>query len=326
MHGSFPITRSVPEAAALATEIAKLYPMADIPYCGLASRNMADVFLVRDGTTQYAARVWRHEIQTEDEVRFQLDLLTHLSNNGLSVLTPVPRTDGTLYFSIPAPEGQRFAALFPWFDGDLLGFSEDHQVYKTAGELIAGIHHLGEGFRPRTERPFDLAGKIRRPLPAVRQMASHRPDDLAFLEAAVDAICEGLSALEEEDVPTGVVHGDFHAGNAIVTPDGTVVLWDFDCCATDWLCRDLLCFEWANDLVGIDQAYSDSFIEGYESVRPLGETERKHWPLLWAAQELYYLSAVADVMDVAGTAHMSFKGLDRAFKAIRSTVAAAQVM
>ena len=66
MHGTFPITRSVPEATALAAEIAKLYPMADIPYCGLASRNMADVFLVRDGTTQFA----------------------HLSSNGLSVVTP----------------------------------------------------------------------------------------------------------------------------------------------------------------------------------------------------------------------------------------------
>ena len=326
MHGTFPITRSVPEATALAAEIAKLYPMADIPYCGLASRNMADVFLVRDGTTQYAARVWRHEIQTEDEVGFQLDLLAHLSSNGLSVVTPVPRTDDTLYFSIPAPEGQRFVALFHWVDGDLMGYSQEHQHYKRAGELIAGIHKLGEDFRPKTERPFDLAGKIRGPLPALRQMASHRPDDLAFFEAAADAICERLSALEGEDVPTGFVHGDFHAGNACVTAVGTVILFDFDCCATDWLCHDVVCFEWANQLVGLDQAYSDSFIEGYESVRPLGETERKHWPLLWAAQELYYLAAVADVMDVAGTAHMSFKGLDHAFEAIRSTVAAAQVM
>ena len=47
---------------------------------------------------------------------------------------------------------------------------------------------------------------------------------------------------------------------------------------------------------------------------------------MWAAMELYYLSAVADVMHVAGTAHMSFKGLDHSFAAIRSTVAAAEIM
>jgi len=326
MPGMFPITRSVPDATTLAAEIAKRYPMADVPYCGLASRNMADVFLVRDGTTQYAARVWRNDCQTEDEIAFQTDFLAHLSGNGLSVSAPVPLTDGTLYFSIPAPEGQRFVALFHWVDGDLLGFSEKHQHYKKAGELIGGIHKLGVDFRPKTERPFDLAGKIRGPLPKLRQMASHRPHDLAFFEAAADAICERLSVLEGEDLPTGFSHGDFHAGNACVTADGTVVLWDFDCCATDWLFHDVIFFEWGNHLVSIDQAYSDSYIEGYESVRPLTEAERKHWPLMWAAQDLYYLAAVADVMDVAGTVHMSFKGLDHAFAAIRSSVAGAQIM
>lgn len=326
MPSMIPITRSVPDPTNLAAEIAKRYPMADVPYCGLASRNMADVFLVRDGTTQYAARVWRNDCQTEDEIAFQTDFLAHLSGNGLSVLTPVPRTDGTLYFSIPAPEGQRFVALFHWVDGELLGFSEKHHPYKKAGELIGGIHKLGEDFRPKTKRPFDLPGKIRGPLPKLRRMASHRPDDLAFFEAAADAVCDRLAALDEEDVPTGFVHGDFHSGNACLTPAGDVVLFDFDCCSTDWLCRDLILFEWGNQLAGIDQAYSDSYIEGYESVRPLTEAERKHWPLMWAAMELYYLSAVADVMHVAGTAHMSFKGLDHSFAAIRSTVAAAEIM
>jgi len=323
VNATFPITRSVPDSIALGQEIKRLYPIYDEIWCGLTSRNMTDIFQVRSGRTRYAARVWRHDFQTEDEIRFQTELLLHLSDLGLPVTKPIRCKDGGLYFSIPAPEGKRFVSLFEWVEGNLMGIEAHHEHFRRSGELIALMQKAGQDFSAPSRRLFDLGGRIRKGLVALSSMISDRPNDLAFYEEAVNNVCNHLENIDPNTIPFGICHGDFHALNASVGADGSVTLFDFDCCSFDWLMHDVVCFDWANGRSTRGQTFSDSFIAGYESVRTISSDEHAQWPFLRAAHELFYVTVVPDILQYTGFAHMNFRSFEAADISVRKSLKSA---
>lgn len=326
MTTSFPITRSVPDAEALGHIIADHYALERTLWCGLASRNMTDVYQVRAGSDLYAARVWRHEFQTEEEILYQMEFLAHLEESGVSAVSPVRLKDGSLYFTIDAPEGRRCIGLFKWADGDLMGLDPKHENFHRAGELIGLMHKAGETFVAPCDRAFDLAGRIRAGFPALQSMIANQPKAAAFYQEAVSAVCAQLDALKEQDIPMGTCHGDIHALNVNVGTDGTVTLFDFDVCSRDWLAHDVVCFEWANGRSTRGQAYADSFIAGYETVRTLTTGEQANWLLLRAAHELFYMTVVPHILNATGFAHMNYKGFDAADISARKSLSQAQIM
>ena len=76
--------------------------------CRLMFAGHNDTYEVAVGEQRYAFRLHTRGkwwLQSESEVRFELDLLIHLHRHEVPASYPLPRRNGDLLGAIPAPEG-----------------------------------------------------------------------------------------------------------------------------------------------------------------------------------------------------------------------------
>ena len=74
-----------------------------------------------DGSIYYL-RAYRLQWRTLADIQYELDLLSHLQRKDFPAARPVLYQDGQPFCTVPAPEGQRYVALFteaPWARGFL---------------------------------------------------------------------------------------------------------------------------------------------------------------------------------------------------------------
>src|SRR5262249_54605790 len=83
----------------------------------------------------------------------------------------------------------------------------------------------------------------------------------------------------------GVIHGDPQVLNCHFTPDGAVNFFDFDHCGFGWRAYDLAyCLRHTN-AAGEHRGAEirSAVIDGYESVRPMNQTEHDMLPIVGRA-------------------------------------------
>ena len=299
-----PIVHSIIDARALGLAIAEHFDLGAV-HCELLTRGMNDVYLVRAKGTKYAARVWRTSWRSEDDVRYELELLNHLDARGIAVPAPVPSSRGRDYFVVDAPEGPRCVALFRWIEGKSYGEAPDPAVAPRLGTAVAEMHLAGRDFVASVERPIHRAESFGSALPALEHLAAHRPDDIVFYRKVRDGIRAALASIGDGEVAIGPTHGDMHAFNAFVAPDGALTILDFDSCGVGYWAHELVSFQWSAEKSRFGQAVIDGYFAGYESVRPLGDRERELLPLFLIAKEFGYLCGFAANVDAIG--HVAFR-------------------
>jgi len=293
----FPIRHSVVDNEALGEEIRRRWDLRAPFLCELITRGMNDVYLIKSGTTRFAARVWRADKHTADNVTWELDYLAHLKKKGIPVIAAVPDASGALSFGIDAPEGSRRVCLFEW-------------AARRIGGSVAQIHLAGADFKGKTARPIDFPGEIRRKFPALAARLNERPDDLAFYQRIAEVLPGKIEDAYAAGVPYGPLHGDVHAKNVFVTPDGSFTILDFDTCGEAHIIHDCMSLAWANSYflskgdTRMTPALTDAFMEGYEEARPIEDLERSYLPLFMVSKEFSYMCGMSDGVNYVG--HMSF--------------------
>jgi Ser/Thr protein kinase RdoA (MazF antagonist) len=325
-----PIVHSVVDALALGGEIQRRFALAEPTHCELLTRGMNDVYLVRADRVRYAARVWRANKYSDDHVAYELAFLAHLKGAGVPVVAALPLADGSLYFAVQAAEGPRQVCLFPWAEGVPFTKVPTPAVAHKIGATMARIHDAAETFQPPAPRPIDFSKNIERNFPAVAARLAHRPRDVDFLRTAGEAIISALDAAYTRGVPCGPIHGDIHARNVFVAPDGTIAVLDFDTCGDAHLGHDLTSFTWASrfisldpSIAGLDDAISDRFLEGYDSVRALSATERADLPLFTAVKEFSFICGMSAIMNLVGHMALTESRLDWLIASVRRNAKAA---
>lgn len=328
-----PITHSVVDARPLGVEIQKRFALAEPAQCELLTRGMNDVYLVRAGGVQYAARVWRANKYTDDHVTFELEFLAHLLAAGVPVVAPIPLENGALFFAVEAPEGPRQVCLFPWAEGVPFTKAPTPAVAHVIGATMARLHNAAETFQPPAPRPINFSVGIGRSFPAVAERLAHRPRDVDFLRAAADAITSALDAAYARGAPCGAIHGDIHGGNVFVASDSSIAVLDFDTCGEAHLGHDLTSFTWANSFFrldpsvqGLDEAIDDHYLAGYGSVRPLSDTDLADLPLFVASKEFSFLCGMSAIMNVVGHMSLNESRLDWLVDSVRRNTAAAHLV
>jgi Ser/Thr protein kinase RdoA (MazF antagonist) len=319
-----PIIHSILDAEALGRVIQAHWDLADPFHCELLTRGMNDVYLVRSGTTRFAARCWRTAGFGEDKVDYELKLLDFLDRDGLPVVAPVAAKDGSWSTGVQAPEGPRPVALFRWVNGGPLHDHPNPVPYaRRLGELFARMHLAGSRFHPAPSRMADYAGKIRRGWPNVKRLCGHRPEDLRFYEQAIDAVAGGLERLDRRLLPWGHTHGDIHAHNALIDQRGRMIIMDFDSGGEDFFGQELVSLVWAGRKNGFPLPAIQAFLDGYDSVRPRTAEERAAEPLFMAGKEMRYFCGFAGAVNAIGHKPFRYPGLDWFAASVRKHVAAA---
>lgn len=238
--------------------------------------------------TRFALRVHRPGYHSDAQLRSELLWTTALAKAGIAVPKTRGTTAGSLLTKIEIPGGQTFQIdLLEWLAGEPIGSIEDPTArpveemrasYLLAGKLAARIHAFNGTFAIAEDfnrHAWDKNGLIG-PDPfwgRFRELHELR-DHVDVIEAACNKAAAELDALGQGPESYGLIHADFVPENLILVGSELRAI-DFDDAGFGWYM-----FEIATALmfyVGtpVYETVRDALFEGYNSVRPLSEDDRR---------------------------------------------------
>ena len=300
---------SLLDERALSDEIARSYAIETPVTCRLLHWGLNDTYLVPGPRERHVARLHRAGAASAAEIGYELELLAHLSEAGVSVARPIPTGDGRPTLSLVAPEGPRELVLFAHAAGSALTWRRPVHGHLLGG-LAARIHAATTGYSPRTpRRPLDLEHLVTRPLAALRPFLERRGSDWRCLRRVADELGERTEAAARAGLDWGVCHGDLRPGCVYLDEQAGATVLGFDRCGPGWRVYDFAMIQWGS-MGRDDDAYWRSFLAGYAEVRPLGPLEIEAIPVVYALRQLSALGQRAENAAEWGTRQVSEEILD----------------
>ena len=288
MERLLPVVHSTLAIEALVAFLWPDYPLSMPTACHLIKTGFNDHYFVSTPDGDYVLRVYTHGWRSAEDIAYELAALAHLEARGVPVCGPVVRRDGAYQCTIPALEGPRVAALFPFAHGhapDAMNADEN----RTCGRTMALIHKHTEDFVCEYHRfPLDLDHLIAQPIEVILPFLAHRPADAASVQAAGRELRAGLEA-QVGRLEWGYCHGDY-PGNAYMDAGGTLRVFDFDCGGPGWRAYDLALCRLG---FGVEDAQWESFCAGYEEVRAIPEAARAAIPWFIVARQIWRIGLFA---------------------------------
>jgi Ser/Thr protein kinase RdoA (MazF antagonist) len=225
---------------------------------GVACKNLNtptnDVVLVTAASGKYALKIYS-VTRTADEVKWEVDFITHLVENGAPVVKPVSGRHG--YVTSVAVDGKdRIAVLYEWARGEKPSAKRD--TYHLLGQVAARIHQAADTFSSALVREkYDAAILIDDQLQRMKPLlidAGRWPQSVALGERLKRIVAN--PALDH-----GVCHMDLTLDN--VHRDGNVItVFDFDSAGECWRALE------PHGVLKFSKEYFAAWMEGYRTIRP----------------------------------------------------------
>ena len=182
------------EPQALVPFLAQRYGLSPSTRCSFIRRGGNDHYLVEDGDRRYVLRLYlngKYYIGTEDELRFELDLLDFLKAQGLPVAAPIPDTGGQTLAGFESGEETRSVVLFEFAEGKGIWETMESTHARELGSTVAGLHQAMDRFTSEyTRYHLDLDFLLDEPLRLLeaRMVSQDRASPVSF--ASSPTTCE----------------------------------------------------------------------------------------------------------------------------------------
>lgn len=214
-----------------------------------------------------------YEGRTErSRLRFVFNLMIHLKKKGIPCPVPIKNRDGE---SLSELAGKP-AAIISFLEGQWASNPKPTHC-RQAGKTLAKMHKAGMELEfPENSFGIEQWNEI------FDQCKGKFDGIEEGLEEMVRREMEFLRANWTNDLPKGAIHGDFFPDNALFDKGKLSGSIDFYFAGNDSLAYDLaICINsWCFGEKGFDKRLCESFLKGYESVRPLDRRERDSLPVL----------------------------------------------
>lgn len=261
------VLTSISDAEALV--VAREYALGELVRLeGIPAGSVNSNFALVTDKGRYFLRIY--EEQGDAGARAEGALLAKLAAAGVATPAPIARADGTGTIGAVASKP---AAVFPWTDGThRCQASVTRDDCRRVGAALAAVHCAGEG----TVRGL---GRFRYEdlLERIARITTARDTTLAAQAPVLRAKLDQWTARRDASLPRGVIHGDLFRDNVLWKNDGSIAaLLDFESASDGVLAYDLMvtalawCFGDA-----LDMALLSAMIDGYESIRPLDDAEKR---------------------------------------------------
>lgn len=299
MENSFPVMHSTLSGDALHDFVETHYDVGRVTRCKMLTRGLNDTYRVDTERNKFILRVYRTPWRSQADVYYELDVLEYLSRNGVPVSAPLRGNSGQLAHVIHAPEGARYVTLFTYAPGTIPQLDRD--ISFQYGKTVARIHKLTDEFssiHPRFQ--LNLTHLLDDPLETIRSTMTEYGGDIHYVASWVERI---KCSVPNDLLDYGFCHGDFHDWNTH-WEDGTLTVFDFDCCGPGFRAYDLAVFLW-NLKTNYKGQVADNwmpFLKGYTDTRPLQEIDRAAIPFFVAARRIWLAGIYLGNEDVFGTA------------------------
>jgi homoserine kinase type II len=239
-------------------------------------------YLLTTTKGQYFLTLYEKRVQPKD-LPFFLGLLDHLSTRGINCPRPIHGRDGN---AVRALAG-RPAAITTF----LHGLSPRRIAVKHCapiGRALAELHLAGRDFPLKRPNALSVAGW--RPL--FDGSRAHADSVASGLALELGGEIDFLEANWPKKLPDGVIHADLFADNVFFLNERLSGLIDFYFACNDALaydvaiCLNAWCFEPDRSF---NATKARALLQAYDTVRPLGESERRALPLLARGAALRFL-------------------------------------
>ncbi|MEJ1241912.1 phosphotransferase [Chryseolinea sp. T2] len=291
----FPTIYSTLDPAALASFVSSQYELGD-SRCQLIQRGVGDTYLITTSTNKFVLRIYRNDQRTFGHIQSEVELLSILRDNNVSVSYPIADRDEQYVQALDAAEGKRHAVLFSYAKGESPVKLSDTQLKVLGGE-IAKFHNISSvAGLSNTRWTFDISTTLIEPINKTRHLFASLADELTWWVSVAGQAREYLESIPTDQFSTGYCHYDFLPKN-FHFDDDNITLFDFDFFGKGWLVNDLMTF-WTqltldvqiNRMTQQDADHSfDLLLDAYRQHRSISDEELRAIPSLSIGWWCYYM-------------------------------------
>jgi len=303
-RNAFPIAKSVLAPDALAQHIALQYQLEQVQ-CQLLTATMRDVYRVSAAHQRFMFFVYPTGHRTREEILAEWQFVAFLAAHGIAVAPAYPTTNGELALPFDAPEGRRYGVLSMYLPGEILRRRSSPHTVAAYGAQIAHIHVVADTLPMPLARPANNPRQIvQDALTAAERAIADRADVLPALHHARDVLLPHMAQLVPVASSYGLIHGDVIRANAIVGPDATVSVIDFDLCGLGWRAYDIASYLFAICGTQDEVRLRTAFLDGYMRIRPLSQMEQELLPVFAAVRAVFDIGVPASAINSWGRANI----------------------
>ncbi len=268
-------------------EFAAQYPLSQIDeFKGITAGVQNSNFLLTTADAKYILTIYESSANgvAAADLPFFLNLMLHLSAQGLSCPVPLARKDGGLISTIK----NKPAALVSFLEGRSVKTPRPEHC-RALGAAMAQMHLAGDGFELTRPNNHGLGN-----WQALFERCHSRADEVS--PDLTRAMARELTRLKENwpgSLPTGIIHADLFPDNVFFMQGDMSGLIDFYFACNDFYAYDLAialnawCFE-ADATFNVTKARA--LLSGYQNMRPLAPEEIDAVPILGAGAAMRFLT------------------------------------
>lgn len=293
---------TVLENEVIAEIIATYYSIGEPTHCQLIREGFNHNYLVETKHHKYVLRIYlndKYYIQSANDFRFELDLLTFLLEQGISVASPIANNTRELLTSHQFANHQRYMVLFHFATGVELSQARSAgnatlEDVPQIGEVTACIHQAMDTFQSQYHR-YHLNLSTYLLDKALHTLETHLKnrniEDLSFFRPFAKQLHQQMDRLPPTQPTYGLIHGDLHGDNIFFDSEAGITIIDFDHCAYGWRIYEFA--TWRGNAL-------TPFIEGYERIRPLSNQEKQLIPIVKHLRRIWDIGDILNYMPLWG--------------------------
>ena len=270
-------------------------------------QGLHDNYLIESNSVKYIFRIYRNTWRTEEEILFELDVLSHLEKKSSNVAAPIRTRNNEVVIHIKFPEGVRLGVLFQYAEGcpPINDISIDE--CRLLGVSVANIHNNTDEFRSKYKREvLDLECLVDDSLKLIKPFLDKSQID--YLCKIKEKIYTNIYFMTVDNSDFGICVGDINPTNFHITKDQVITHFDFDQCGYGFRAFEIGKFTACLQSHPSKSDKVDSFVDGYESVRKISAQEKKSIPYFEVIAIIWVMS-----IHVSNVSKIGYKYLDQRF-------------
>ncbi|GAA4237267.1 hypothetical protein GCM10022291_23630 [Postechiella marina] len=286
----FPAITSTLSPKYLGNYVVEQYGFNANTNCRIIKIGVNHTYIIENDTCKYVFRVYNLNWRTKAEIKAELDLLLLLNDNQISVAYPIKDKTSNYIQVLQAAEGLRYAVLFTYAIGDsIVNPTKKHCL--TLGLEMAKMHLITAN-KTINRINYNADTLVNWALNQVESTFSKPLESINFIKRANTIIASQFKKANTNALRSGIVHFDLWYENIKIENETNITFFDFDNCGNGWLFLDLA---YSIMVIFRNEPNKDVFkekmnalIEGYQSVTPISDEEKRLIPYGGLAIWLYY--------------------------------------
>lgn len=282
-------TYSQLSSSSVAELVPRFYDVGSIKTCRFYVLGLHDNYLVDTESDKFILRIYRNNWRSPEEVHFELTLLNFLRRNGAPVAAPVANKNNKLYFEIECPEGNRLITMFPYAEGVAPGRDISLSQSKLLGSAVANTHSCADAFKCEGfDKVLDIQYLLDQSVSAINPYLSS--EQKVYIETLQTRLTKSLPFIPKRKPAYGICLGDVNPTNFHIDAQQQITLFDFDQCGYGYRAFEIGKFNSSIGHLKNHTAFSQAFLEGYQSIRPLSNEECYSVPLFEIISHIWVMA------------------------------------